>query len=114
MTMVKTTIASARSLNRTRYAKTSKLKSGRKKTSHGGVKCSIPRNPSPNGNGKVSSSSAQLLSAPGRSRPDAADGSARCAAAHPRPAQQPVALDGLVGVLGARRVIAAAGRQPRE
>ena len=47
MTIVKTMIASAKSKNGIWYRPTRRLKSGRKKTSHGGVKCSIPRNPAP-------------------------------------------------------------------
>jgi hypothetical protein len=47
MTMVKTMIARAKSKNGISYRKTSRLKSGRKKMSQGGVKCSIPRNPAP-------------------------------------------------------------------
>ena len=47
MTIVKTMIASAKSMNGSWYRKISRLKSGRKKMSQGGVKCSIPRNPAP-------------------------------------------------------------------
>jgi len=45
MTMVKAMIASAKSKNGISYRKTRRLKSGRKKTSQGGLKLSIPRNP---------------------------------------------------------------------
>jgi hypothetical protein len=47
MTIVKTMIASAKSLKMIRYYAISRLKSGRKKTSQGGVKCWIPRKPAP-------------------------------------------------------------------
>ena len=53
MTIVKTMIASAKSLKMIRYDAISRLKSGRKKTSHGGVKCSIPRKPAPSTSVKV-------------------------------------------------------------
>jgi hypothetical protein len=96
MMIVNRMIARAKSMNGSSYRKISRLNRGRKKMSHGGLKCSIPKNPAAITD--VVPWPWLLLRdgvVPARMEGIA---SADALRAHPRSAKQAVLLDGLVRV----------------